>query len=331
MADYGKNIYFHHRLPANLKYIKGMFDTLFLFRRMYKNYFEVFKKVVRSENKIDLELRNGEVLTNFNFTSVYVITELLNCSDFELDIKNDLVTVKSLSWFENNNTDVKIYGGITNGDVVHVFFKHEYSMLPVKDKIVIDIGANIGDSSISFAMRGAKKVIALEPFKKNHSFAEKNVEINNLSNKITVVLAGCSAKKGHIVLDPNFKSNVASVLQDSGSGVKVPLMSLNQIIEQYEIPKGSILKLDCEGCEYDSILSASNETLEKFDRILIEYHHGYKDLLRRLEKCNFTVNLINPTSTGFIGKYFRWFKSKNWSNGESRPGYSGYVYAIKND
>jgi hypothetical protein len=50
--------------------------------------------------------------------------------------------------------------GISNGDLFNIFYKKEYEFLPVNNRVVIDIGANIADSSIYFAINGAKKVIA---------------------------------------------------------------------------------------------------------------------------------------------------------------------------
>ena len=74
----------------------------------------------------------------------------------------------------------KFFGAKTNGDIHTVFFNNEYADLDIKDKIVIDVGANIGDSSIYFALRGAKKVIAIEPFPENFDLAKiskKNLRI----------------------------------------------------------------------------------------------------------------------------------------------------------
>jgi hypothetical protein len=59
-----------------------------------------------------------------------------------------------------------------------------------------------------------------------------------------------------------------------------------------------VLKLDCEGCEYDVILSSCPEILAKFSHVQIEYHYGYKNLARKLEKCGFNIASSSP-------KYFR--------------------------
>jgi Methyltransferase FkbM domain len=55
-----------------------------------------------------------------------------------------------------------------------------------------------------------------------------------------------------------------------------------------------ILKLDCEGCEYEVILSADGQTLQKFYLVMIEYHYGCKNLKQKLERIEFKVSVTRP-------------------------------------
>ena len=54
--------------------------------------------------------------------------------------------------------ELKFYKGISNGEVLSIFAGGDYGFLPVIDKTVIDVGANIGDSAVYFAMKGTKKI-----------------------------------------------------------------------------------------------------------------------------------------------------------------------------
>jgi hypothetical protein len=56
----------------------------------------------------------------------------------------------------------------------------------------------------------------------------------------------------------------------------------------------SLLKLDCEGCEYGLILDANRETLRRFKRIIIEYHNGYENLCNKLREAGFFVRHTVP-------------------------------------
>jgi predicted RNA methylase len=71
---------------------------------------------------------------------------------------------------------LKLYGCINNGDIFDIFLQDTYRFLSIftrRGKIVIDIGVNIADSSIYFALKGADKVIAIEPFPRNYEMAKK--------------------------------------------------------------------------------------------------------------------------------------------------------------
>ena len=42
------------------------------------------------------------------------------------------------------------------------------------------------------------------------------------------------------------------------------------------------------------ILNASDEALKAFDQIIIEYHYGYRNLVKRLEQAGFKVKHSLP-------------------------------------
>jgi hypothetical protein len=50
-----------------------------------------------------------------------------------------------------------------HNSILDVFDYGHWDGLNVEDKVVVDVGAFIGDSSIYFALRGASRVIAVEP------------------------------------------------------------------------------------------------------------------------------------------------------------------------
>ena len=66
-------------------------------------------------------------------------------------------------------------------------------------------------------------------------------------------------------------------------GIEVPVYSLNTIVENLEVEEDSILKVDCEGCEYDLLRTADINAIRRFSKIMIEYHYGYKELIKRLK------------------------------------------------
>jgi hypothetical protein len=72
--------------------------------------------------------------------------------------------------------------------------------------------------------------------------------------------------------------------------VSIPVITLENIIEKYVAPynEALVLKMDCEGCEYDVILN-DYEHIKLFDTIIFEYHAyvtgiPLKMLLKKLSK-----------------------------------------------
>ncbi len=147
------------------------------------------------------------------------------------------------------------------------FFEGQYSWLDVKDRDVIDIGAAIGDTAIYFALRGAKRVYAFEIDSNKALLALTNAKLNGFEN-IKVINAGCTGSK----INSNEKN----------------LETLDDIIKSNNI-SNAVLKMDCEGCEYDSIINSEDTTLKAFKQIMIEYHRGYKNLEKRLKEAGFHV------------------------------------------
>lgn len=274
-------------------YLKGFIR----YNRHFKNFFSVIINVIKNKYPIHAVLKNGESVSlngRFEVASITIGFSNYTIEGNILVIKNKLGTIKLLQ-------------GTQNGDPIGVFFEEVYKMFPTKDQTILDIGANIGDSSIYFALKGAKKIFAIEPFPANYELAKKNIELNNLQKIIDIDLAGCSSKSGFLTVD-NKKSGGGTFLTSDRTGTKIPLFSLENMLEQNNLDS-AVLKMDCEGCEYDSILKTDDKILKKFSTIIIEYHYGYQNLVEKLENCGFQVQKTSPM-------YYSHY-------------YIGYIYATK--
>lgn len=158
---------------------------------------------------------------------------------------------------------------------------------------VIDIGANIGDSTLFFASKGYD-VLAFEPIPEVYEIAIKNFSLNpDLSKKITLVNKAVSDKKGKISIsyDSITSSTFASSFISSNSkSVVIDTITIKDIIQDYNI-NPHLLKLDCEGCEGSVIL---NSDLSMFKKIIFEYHTSatgikHEKLLEKLTSEGFKI------------------------------------------
>jgi FkbM family methyltransferase len=299
-VEKGYNISLSDRISAYLYYLNKFtkISTLLKYRRLYRNYITIAMHILRKNYPVEASLRNGDKLLLRNkFEALHVIYTTCGRYDgFEYDTENDIVTISVASHI-HDKTKIKLHGGTSNGDVIGIYLNNIYRQLPVKGKVVVDIGANIADSSIYFALNGANKVIGLEPFPKNFQLAQKNIKFNHLSDKITVYLAGCAAYSRHMIVDPDFTSSSMSILKDFKEGIKIPMLTLENVLSHNNLLNydSHILKMDCEGCEYETVLSADKHILQKFSHMMIEYHYGYKNLKEKIEKSGFKVSVTRPT------------------------------------
>lgn len=190
---------------------------------------------------------------------------------------------------------------IPKNELSNVFFEYfmpgYYDILELKNRVVIDIGANVADTSLFFAEMGAKEVYAFEPVKKLYDEGLKNIEANtNLSKKIHFFNKGVSCKKGK--LNINFDS--VSDYVGKEDNYEVDVITLKNIIEDFNITP-DILKIDCEGCEFDII---KHSDLSIFNEIIFEHHsilvgESYGILINILEKQGFKIKTFDVASFKF--------------------------------
>jgi len=192
------------------------------------------------------------------------------------------------------------------------FIDEQFKCLDVKNKDVVDVGANVGDTAIYFAFKDAKHVYAFEPYPYSYNIAKKNIKLNYLEDRITLLNEGCG-KSGFVTIKEDYENTGGTDLKKFKEGKKIRIVSLDKIVKRFKL-KHAALKVDCEGCEYDLILNASDEALHAFDQIIMEYHYGYKNLVKRLRR------------SGFIVKYSKPKYSRN-TEAENSNMYVGLIYA----
>lgn len=169
--------------------------------------------------------------------------------------------------------------------ILEIFEYGSYEGVEASGRIVVDVGAFVGDSPIYFILKGAKYVIALESLRKNYAEMIDNIGLNKLGEKIVPL-------------------NTALGTRGSGKQ-KVPITTLGQLHDAYDLGREALLKMDCEGCEYNAILHAYDD-VKKFDEVVFEYHAFLTGiplsvLLEKLER-DYVCENINE---GFFRRHHR--------------------------
>ena len=288
--------------------IKGVYHTLKnkvmwfnLYQQTFKNYPSVIFNQTRMNFPLTAILKNNQQLKLNSIDETALFALLTIHQNMNYDKKNDMLTVSLSSKFIRSS--VRLFGIIQNTDTILAFSDNDgtYENLPLKDKTIIDIGACTGDTSIYFALKGAKKIIAVEPFPTNFEILKKNIKENKFTEQIIPILGACGYLKKEILIDPNLHDGMRSILHEFPDGIKISAITLEDIIKDFDV-SNAILKLDCEGCEYETILNSSSEILQKFTDIQIEYHNGYKNLEKKLLSVGFEVShaVIDNMNRGHI-------------------------------
>jgi FkbM family methyltransferase len=176
------------------------------------------------------------------------------------------------------------YGVMT---VLNEFFVREpFAQLRVDGADVLDVGSCIGDTPIYFALRGAGRVIALEPYPATFEWARKNISSNGFGDKVMLLNegAGTSGSMRLSRAEMNFWADAVP----TEDGQEVRFNSLKEIIDRFEI-KSAVLKYHGEGSEYEFFANASLEDLAHFNQIVLKYHYGAAPIIRKLKQAGFVI------------------------------------------
>jgi FkbM family methyltransferase len=196
----------------------------------------------------------------------------------------------------------------------HSYEQHGFDIQ--KDWLVIDIGAGLGEFTITAAKKCPDgKVYAYEPFPESFQLLQQNLPLNNLKNIVAYPLAvGGRTETMHLKTASGVPVLYSTAMDDDQAGkddVFVEATTLDKIFETYEIKTCDLLKMDCEGAEYDILFHTSPSTLQRIKRISLEYHDGvteycHMDLVKFFEDHDLSVLVKQNPVHAHTGLLFAW-------------------------
>ncbi|MDD5617541.1 MAG: FkbM family methyltransferase [Candidatus Omnitrophica bacterium] len=229
-----------------------------------------------------------------------VIKNVINWPVYFLDFFS-LVTNKTLIFYMKNSLKYMVRAKTWDrGIITRVHLADDYNLNQLSlrtNSIVIDIGAHIGIFS-TFISSKAGKIYAYEPVPDNYKLLEENIKLNNLEYKVKPFNFAISDKKENLKI---FLSEINtaghSIYCDSKNYIEAAAKTLAEVFDENNIDQCDLLKIDCEGCEYQILFGLPKDYFSKIKRIYLEYHefkssdaaYNHESLIKLLKDNGFSV------------------------------------------
>lgn len=175
---------------------------------------------------------------------------------------------------------------------------------------VIDIGAGLGEYTLYSARVVGTNVFAFEPFPESFALLQENLRLNDITN-VQSFEEAVGSQSGNLILDlssgePLKFQSTAKHTSANHHSLSVRSISLADVFDRSGIESCDLMKLDCEGAEYDILMKAPPSVLEKIEHIVMEYHdhvadHTHVELIHFLEAQGYQVNVYPNLVLPYLG------------------------------
>lgn len=186
-------------------------------------------------------------------------------------------------WMELRRDDLKIGVGskMEAWSVKETLIDRFYTRLGVDvepDWVVVDIGAAIGEFTIEAALNLKDGMVhAFEPNPGAINILRQNIRANKLE-RVTTYNLGVWSEAGEIPLNYLNAERLQAMSgqlapdQETTKETSIPVISLAELLREKVLDQIDLMKLDCEGAEYDILIGQEPELYKRINRIIMEYH-----------------------------------------------------------
>jgi FkbM family methyltransferase len=187
---------------------------------------------------------------------------------------------------------------------IFAFSEYAYDWEFEDEPCVVDIGAHVGAFTLWLAERYPRlRAVCFEPDPDAYRYLARNTQ--GIAATLHRQAVGASSRTS--VLRRPIPGGGVSTLQATGGGdeVAVEVVSLEDVLAT--LPDVSLMKLDCEGCEYELLLETPAASWGRVRRVVLEYHpvpgREPHSLVERLESLG--LRLLQAEPKDGVGTY--WF------------------------
>jgi FkbM family methyltransferase len=219
------------------------------------------------------------------------------------------------NYFEAGKTKTKLFGndhyfdsryGLAGIQTAFTSIYNHLAFLKNQPSLtVIDIGANVGNFSLLVSTAfDVKKLISIEPIPDIYNCLVLNTK--NIKNITTINCAICDEIGSKNMSFDKEKGYLSRFTEDVEQSVIVDTLTLDNIIETFNISKVDLLKIDVEGFE-NLVLDGAKNNLKNIKYIMIEMNlkdnpnYTISSIFSKLYSSDFDFEVISINTYG--GKF----------------------------
>ena len=170
-----------------------------------------------------------------------------------------------------------------DANIVHEQFIDKYYVAKFRPPagrppVVVDVGSYIGDFALYCAHELGARVVAYEPTAENFVMLQKNLALNpHLTGRVTAVNRGV-ASTPELVANVQVLGREVHVSSDwyaddpAAEKRSFPCDTLTEVLDKNGLDRVDLLKVDCEGGEYDIFPATPKSTYDRIGSIVYEWH-----------------------------------------------------------
>jgi FkbM family methyltransferase len=210
----------------------------------------------------------------------------LPARDIELDTRGGTTLVAPL---------MHSVGAVYAAFEVFAMSAYDCDWLLERYPVIVDIGGNVGAFILWMAERHTGvSGVCFEPDPAAFKYLRSNLERNGVRS-VEVRAAAVSDVAGAAWLFRGSPGDALSSLQNvvnARDRVRVPVLAFGDVMREIGV-RVSLVKIDCQGTEYDIILKSPPESWQNVERVVVEFHPmaaaGPELLVQRLTQLGFEL------------------------------------------
>jgi len=199
--------------------------------------------------------------------------------------------------------------GALPGTMAVVFVRQEYGQLE-RFRTIVDVGAHMGMFAVHAAQSCPEaRVYCYEPDERNFALLTRNISVNGLEGRVTAYPHAVASS-----LDPRdlaigeSLANSFHIIPDGAVSRTVNCTTIKEIFATHQLETIDLLKMNCEGSEYEILENCSDDEFRRIANIRLEYHNltaprkSGESLSRFLEAQGYRIERFTRylNTSGFI-------------------------------